>query len=250
MQTTICLLLGLALLAPDPAEKKPADDGKSPEAVAILEQADAATKAVKSVRYKVTAKPEGEAAKSAPSAEGTVVHVGWADGLPKQFLCQIESKKAGSAETRTITCGGDGETFFLIDHKAKKAYEDMDPAVLGSDARMVRGFGMLEFVHPSPFSDELNAEKIELLGTEEIDGQECDKIRVDYAGGREVSIWFFSKKDHLPRRRIRHIKNRQGQEVGTFTVNVTNLETDPTLEAVTFKFKLPDGFELVDDFAP
>ncbi len=122
----------------------------------------------------------------------------------------------------------------------------MDPAVLGSAARMIRGFGMLEFVHPSPFSDELNADKAELLGTEKIDGQECDKIRVVYAGGQLESIWFFSQKDHLPRRRIH---SRQGQE-GSYTVTVTDLEIAPTLEAGTFKFKLPDGFELVDDFAP
>ncbi|MCP4245521.1 MAG: DUF2092 domain-containing protein [bacterium] len=249
MQTTLCLLLGLAFLAPEPAEKKPAPDGKSPEAVVILKKVDAAAKAVKAARYKASTKPEGAAVQFFPAAEGTVIHVGWTGSLPEKFHIQLESKTAQSEETRRVTCGGDGETFFLIDHQAKKAYEDMDPAVLGSASRMVRSFGMVEFVHPTPFSDELNAEKAVLLGTEKIDGQECDKVRVVYVGGQQESTWFFSQKDHLPRRRIQHFRTPQGQ-AGTLTVDVTNLETDPKLDADTFKFKKPDGFELVDDFAP
>ena len=63
------------------------------------------------------------------------------------------------------------------------------------------------------------------------------------------SIWSFSKKDFLPRRRLRTIKNRKG-EMGTITHTVTRIETDPKLEKGALKLKLPAGFKKTDDFAP
>jgi hypothetical protein len=60
---------------------------------------------------------------------------------------------------REITVGSDGKTYFLIDLKEKKVYEDIDPMVVGTAGRSVGLLTMAEYVHPEPFSDEIKATK-------------------------------------------------------------------------------------------
>ena len=148
-----------------------------------------------------------------------------------------------------ITGGGDGEMFFLVDHQTKRAYSDMDPNVFGSGGRALNAVRMLEFVHDTPFDDEINAETVELQGIEEIGGVPCHKIRVVYGSGQGESIWFFSKEDFLPRRRVRVINDPQRGE-GSIEVTITELEIDPEIGADRFALQLPEGYEKIDDFAP
>ena len=139
--------------------------------------------------------------------------------------------------------------YFLIDHTAKKAYEDMDPGVMGTTGRALQGAGMLEFVHNAPFDDELNADGVELQGEETVAGEPCYKIHVKYAGGQGESTWFFSKNDYLPRRRLRMI-SIPGQGDGTIDITITKLEVNFDPADDLFRLKLPEGYEQIDDFAP
>jgi outer membrane lipoprotein-sorting protein len=104
-------------------------------------------------------------------------------------------------------------------------------------------------VHDRPFDDELNADTIELVGEEEVDGEPCYKIRVVYSGGQGESIWLFSKNDYLPRRRVR-VFNVPDQGEGSIEITVSNLQIDPEVDDSMFTAKLPKGYEEIDDFAP
>jgi outer membrane lipoprotein-sorting protein len=119
---------------------------------------------------------------------------------------------------------------------------------MGSGARALRATAVLEFVHDTPFDDELNADTVELQGIETIGDEECYKIHVVYAGGQGVSTWYFSKKDYLPRRRTRHFDMPQGK--GSLEIVITNLETEPEVSADLYKLELPEGYEQIDDFHP
>jgi hypothetical protein len=218
------------------------------EAVRILRKVDAAAKAVGGVRYKVTAVPSGVATNFAPPAEGGGVMFGWAGQGPERFNMRVKTVARGSGEPIEVTGGSDSENYFLLDHLGKKAYQDFDPAVMGAGGNALFGVTMAEFVHPTPFSDEINADTAELQGTEQVGGVECHKIHVVYSGGRGESTWFFSTEDFLPRRRIRHLTTPQGD--GTIDVTITDLEIDPEVGADTFTLKLPEGYEKIDDFAP
>ena len=162
--------------------------------------------------------------------------------------CSLTTTQQGSDEPLELTGGGDGETFFLIDHLGKKAYEDFDPAVMGAGGNALNSITMAEFVHPAPFDDEINADTAELQGTEMVGGVECHKIHVIYSGGRGESTWFVSTEDFLPRRRIRYFTTPQGE--GTLDITVTDLKVDPEVGPETFVMKLPEGYQKVDDFAP
>ena len=107
---------------------------------------------------------------------------------------------------------------------------------------------MLEFIHPTPFSDEINADRAELMGTQEIAGVECYEIEVTYAGGQGQSTWFFSTEDFLPRRRVRIFSGPQGE--GAIEITISDLVVDPKTEPAAFEFELPEGYERIDDFAP
>jgi hypothetical protein len=245
-------LAGWLLLAAAPAaaaEGPPA--GRSAEALAILAKADAAIKAVDAVSCRVSLAASGVALDFVTPAEGRSVMAGWAEDLqmPGRFFARVTFRPKEPAEPFEVTAGGDGTSYFVVDHKTKRGYEDMDPGVMGAHGRTLRNFGMVEFVHPRPFDDELNAEALAYEGLETVGGEACHKIHVVYAGGQGESTWYFSKADLLPRRRTRHfeIPNR-GK--GAVDITVSELRIAPELEPSLFKMKLPAGYERVDDFAP
>jgi len=224
--------------------------GDTNEAVEILKKVDAAAKAVKAVKYKATFKGTGAAESQAPSMEGTAVFTGLKGNAPEKYRLDATIKRPGSSDTQKVTVISDGEEFALIDHTAKKAYVDIDPAVLGSTGQtLVRAIVVVEFVHATPFSDELNGDKQEVTGNKKIGGVDCYEIDVTYAGGRGRSIWHFSKEDFLPRGRNVMFKTPDGKDGGR-QYFVSDLEIDPKLDKDTFKINVPDGYETVDDFAP
>ena len=249
-------LLFVALLAGTVAaqevEKKTEETGRDPEAVAILEKVDRAAKAVTFIRYAATTKQAGIAENWFSPAEGEAVTTGWVGNIPEKSLAHVVSTELDSDEAVDVTGGGNGDIYFLIDHQTKKAYADMDPGVLGSS-------GIAEFVHQtnfchahapsSPFDDELNADTIELLEDEEVYGEPCYHIRVVYGGDQGQSIWFFSKNDYLPRRRIQEF-SISGEGDGSMECTITKLEVNPEVDPTIFDFKLPEGYEQIDDFAP
>jgi hypothetical protein len=253
MRTQIALLSVLAAVGFVSAQQLTTEEApeghRDATAVSILEQVDQATRAVTSVRYTAVSEPSGVAVNFVSAAEGETVMSGWGGNLPEKFRTSVKTTTPGSEEQIELTGGGNGDTYFLIDHTTKKAYADMDPGVLGSSARAIQGFGMVEFVHEAPFDDELGAPTIELLEEVEIHGEACHQIRVVYGGGQGESIWAFSKSDYLPRKRVR-VFSIPGQGDGRLENTILGLEVDPQIDPAVFEFKLPAGYEQIDDFAP
>jgi outer membrane lipoprotein-sorting protein len=235
---SIAMVLGLAGAAT-------AEDGELKDATEILKKADAASKAVKSVKYNASAKARGDGPSQMPATDGTVTLL-WVgdDDASNKFRIAGKGSMPNSAEPIEFDMGGDGETFFLIDPANKIAYEDIDPAVVGRAGRIGRTLVMREYTHPNPFSDELNGDKQELQGVVKVGDHDCYKIHVVYKNAAAEAIWYFSTKDFLPRRVERIFGN------GGSDFIVTDLVVDPEITDDTFKLVLPEGFTKSDDFAP
>lgn len=249
MKRTIGILLVLAVLVlPAWAEGEEAKTERSPEAIEILEKVDAAIKKIDSVAYKAKTEATGDLAAGMGEASGSVVMKGWNGGMPNHFRVHVTAKQPDSEEPVEMTAGGNGDSYFLLDHAGKKGYEDMDPGVLGSAGGQLIGFAMIEFVHDRPFDDELAGETVTLLEEMEIAGEPCYAVDVFYSGGRGHATWYFSKNDYLPRRRVQHISGERGE--GTIVRTVMDLKIAPETDASLFTMKLPEGFEQIDDFAP
>lgn len=249
MKSTLCLLVGLALASSVAyADEKKA--GELTDPVEILKKVDAAAKAVKSVRYDVTYEADGAGASRMSKLQGSVVESGFSRGAPEKYLIDVDVTMAGSSEPRKISGGTDNDLFFVVDHASKKAYEDIDPAVMGSAGRALRAAMMTEFVADAPFTDEINGKSQELKGSKTVGGEECYEIHVVYASERAPqATWYFSKRDFLPRRRIDHYTQGDNQ-TGTATRTITNLVVDPKIDGNAFKLKLPEGYTKTDEFAP
>jgi len=252
----MAMLLGLGLAsaayAQTPGEKKPEapKGGGLTDPVEILKKADEAAKAAKSVQYTASAKGLGTQAARTATVEGTVILLGWKNNAPEKWIVDAKAQRAGSSEANELVAGFDGNNYYLIDKPKKTMYQDMDQAVMGSGARLVQGLLMVEFVHPTPFTDEINADKQELRGTTKIGDEECYEVFVKYKGVNQQANWFFSTKDFLPRRVDRRTPGPGGAEGGGTTLTVTKLAVQPKFEKDPFVVTLPEGYTKSKEFAP
>ena len=242
------MILGLCgtVAAAQDAAKKSAD---LTDPVEILKKADEASKAVDFVQYTATVQGSGAAESRVGKAAGTVILKGRKNNAPVEYRFEAKVQRPGSSDENEITVGSDGKTYFLIDAKAKKVYEDIDPAVVGTAGRAVRGLTMAEYGHSRPFSDEIDGKKQELKGTTKVGDEDCYEVRVEYAQAGQEANWFFSKKDFLPRRVDRSFQSPTGEK-GTIELVVTKLTLDPKIDKDPFKLVVPEGFTKIDDFAP
>lgn len=252
MRLWLCALVGLALVAmpvraEEEAEKKAEGSG---EAVEILKKVDAATKAVSMVRYSASFEATGAAAARFPKLEGTAV---LADGATEEnrdkFRVNVKGNMPGSDESMEFSAGTDGETYFLIDPAEKMVYADIDSGVLGRRGQIASALVMQEYTHPTPFSDEINADTAELRPEEKIGDVDCYVIHVIYSGGQGEAVWAFGKGDFLPRRVVRVLRGPSGDS-GEMRLTLTDVAVNPSFVKNPFEPEVPEGFTKTDDFAP
>ena len=218
------------------------DEVKHKEAVALMTKVDEATKAVEMVNYKATFHGTGAAATRVPKVEGTVTMSGKSEATAK---FRVEGKlQRDSAETKEFVAGHDGEDFYLIDPAKKMVYADIDPAIITGEGRALMGLMMREFIHPTPFSDEINANTAEIQGSEKIGEEDCLKVYIKYSQQNQEAYWYVSKKDFLPRRVDRMMRSAAGE-----TGSTELILTDLTLKATgdPFKLVIPEGYEKTDE---
>lgn len=230
---------------------KPAEVAKNVrelKAIEIIKKADAAIKKVTSVQYTSRREISGPLAKRLSPAQGTVIYTMKSPEDPPKYRIGVRMKPRNSEEELRFTVGSDGDLFYLIDPAKKMVYADIDPAVAGNRGGIAQGLVMQEYLAADPFGDELKADTIAYQGTQSVDGEDCQVVRVVYGRGQE-SIWYFSTQDYLPRRRDRLFKGREG-EVSGLTVVLTDLVVSPTPDDNAFKLEAPQGFTKTDEFAP
>jgi thiol-disulfide isomerase/thioredoxin len=111
--------------------------------------------------------------------------------------------------------------------KLSKAFELISPAYW---------VYMREFLHKTPFSDEINAKSVKYEGEQLVGDVACHVVYVVYANDTE-SRWYFGKDDNLPRR-VDRISAR-----GDTALVVTELKVAPEFGAETFHPRCPEGYE-------
>ena len=249
MKRTTCMLLCLCLASVATyAEDKKA--GEMTDPVEILKKLDAAAKAVKIVQYETKVEGEGAMAARIGKIEASFIVTGWLSGGPEKYAADATVTMPGATAPRKISVGSDNDMFYIVDHQGKKAYEDIDPAVMGPAAGVFQRAAVIEFVHPTPFSDEINGRSQELKGSKIIAGEDCYEVHVVYQAERAPeAIWSISKKDFLPRQRVDIYTMPDGGKAEV-TKTITKLVVAPKLADGVFKLKLPEGYTKTDDFAP
>lgn len=226
------------------------------DSIKILQEADAASLAVNTVQY--TGRLEGKAAAESRMllVEGTVLMSAWrpaiqetTPGAPARYRCDVTTTEPHSGEVRRLTIGTDGAMFYLIDHDAKKVYAGPQPEVLGSTSRPAVALWLREFVHPTPFSDELNGDAQVLQKSRKIGDEDCYEIRIIYKDAIGEAVWWFSKRDFLPRGVQRFLTTPTGERA-IQQWQITNLVVDPKLSDGAFELVIPPGYTKIAGPAP
>ncbi len=212
-----------------------------PDAKAIIAKVDEATKALKGVHYTAESFGEGEMATRRAKLTGEV-WIRKTEGSPLIVATKGQATLPSGGEVKKFHIASDGKAIVSIDEDAKVATRGEMPAAMDL-VGMAQGLYFQEYNHPTPFSDELNAETAKHEGTKTIGDAECDVIYVTYAGGMGESRWYFAKGDSLPRRVDRIIKNDDDKIVGANVIQITKLEANPKLDDEIFAPKTPTGFE-------
>jgi thiol-disulfide isomerase/thioredoxin len=229
--------------------------GDKPDVKKILKAADDATKALTAVTYDAEYHAEGGLKAREPRVTGKVkaqegkrgMLSGLVGGPRNLIFFEGSVVHPGASEAESFKAATDAKFVYSIDEQEKTFTKGESPQ---AQRLLAPGFPLLmqEYIHPTPFSDELNAETATHEGTKEIDGQKCDVILVVYSGNQGRARWYFSQKDHLPRRVDRLIAD--GEIEGARVLTVTNLDADPTFAKDDFKLTAPEGYETREFQAP
>ena len=103
------------------------------------------------------------------------------------------------ANAVTFQLAADGARISLAEH-GSRIYLQRD---LASGASLLSNVSVLlirEFGLEQPFAREANATSLTYVGSETVEGVECDVIHAVLNPGGDEVRWYFGKTDHLPRR--------------------------------------------------
>ncbi|HKQ49221.1 MAG TPA: redoxin domain-containing protein [Phycisphaerae bacterium] len=226
-----------------------ADDEDEPDVPAILKAVDSATKALTEVSYDAEFHAEGENAEQYPLVKGKVELREAKKGLIGSMfggganLLHFKGKfqPPGSEEELQFESACDGKNVYAIDFAQEVFTQGKYPEASRILAPGLRLY-MQEYVHATPFSDEINAKSAKHESVKKVGDVECDVIYVVYSEGVEAR-WFFGKKDHLPRRVERMDFSEEGELKAALILVVKNLDTKPGLSDAAFRLDAPEGYK-------
>jgi len=230
-----------------------ASDGDAPDLTELLQKADAATRQVRAVSYDVELFGTGTAADRVTRIKGHVdarqerrglmgaFHLGEA---PTQDQARDAFRFRGEFETRGFSrrfdVATDGQKRVRMDFSRNIYAEGGDGAE--ELVKPFRPLFMLEYFHPTPFSDEINGKSRTYLGIEKVGDVDCHVIDVVYGRQGVDTRWYFGVEDYLPRR-VERMVMMGGQATGATVLQLTNLDTAPAFDDETFVPPVPPGFE-------
>ncbi len=232
LHCAVCSVLCLAL--PTRAE--------SPDPRAILEQADAAVRAIKVIRYEANSEADGLLKSQLDPMRGTVTMVTTSEPQFPKVLIDAKVMSGQGSEPVPVQIACDGR-FATVVHYGEKTYVRRElPAGI---MLLNKALPLLirEFTFKPPFRRELEAVSLKYVGTEKVGDVECDVVHAVYAeDGGEVR-WHIGKADHVPRRVRRSFESPVGKT--SMTTTVLSLETLPDVEPGLFHLEKPPGFREV-----
>ncbi len=244
-RTQLCLTPVLLALVPLAS----AADLKDPQEV--LRRAADALSNTHTVSYSATFTGTNWVKELVPHVTGKVVIGPTAEYDVPRFFTEAQVTDSESETAAVYTAGCNGNEYFIVDPKTKMGYMDMDPAVMGSNARTVQRLVIDAFSSTEPLKTTRAAATTTLKDETTIDGVACYVVQADTSRREKAMVWAIAKSDFLPRRLTRIYAGRnEGEPDGTTEITLTTVVANPKLKKDQFEMVLPEGFKKSDDFAP
>jgi len=220
----------------------------SQEGTRILKKSQKALKELITSLYRAEFKATGSLASKIPSVEGRGI-LGRRTASGKQrFRAELTLHPPGSDNSLEYTIGSDGEVYFAIDRRINVVYTNPNKEVLGTYGEDLMRILMSVYSDPDPFVNELKAETV-YLGEEDVVDEPCQKLRVKGKNAPDV-IWYISKNDSLPRKRVQ-IFSKNGVPIGTTELTITFFIPNPRWSAKDmFQPPTDPSYSRIPVFAP
>lgn len=214
--------------------------GDTPDARAILQQAQAALRAVSAITYEGEGQTGGVLAAHVPTIRGRVTLASPAGSELPRLYAEVELTPPAPRPPVKARIASDGQQVTLVDH-TQKVYVNRPLPAGALLLNNVTALLIREFTAQDPFQRELEATSLEHNGAEKVGDTECDVIQVVFPEGAGEARWYIARSDHLPRRVVRIIETPRGQ--ATITTTLTRLELNPELSPDLFRLEKPQDFQ-------
>jgi len=243
MQGRILPLLSITLLAATGCRHR------DPDPIALLQQTREAMFGIETVEYEFRYSGIGQQTADVDSMTGTAL-IERTDLTGSGYLLRLEAEVTPGDEDPQRILGirrRDGTVYRWV--------RDTSTAEAGS----IYGVGtvltgwmrpalMYPFFDPAALDGDIEAETVVWDGTDEIEGETCDRIRVEFADDPERAEWCLGIEDHLPRR-LAFLEDDSGTELEIFRVRTglpvpeTRFDLDPAadIDVVPVEYGLQPG---------
>ncbi|MCC6660575.1 MAG: TlpA family protein disulfide reductase [Phycisphaerales bacterium] len=229
--------------AATPAPSTPAPRA-DPAAAKVLQDAEAAARALTSISYSITFKGDVMASQKA-SAEVIMLRDTEHDG--RWLKRWIGTAEVVTMPPTTVQISDQGDTITYINMDKKEYHKDMakyvnqrgiEPLVYCWIPEIAEG----DKLNKTPFATYLTVPG-GLTGrpAESVGDLPCDVVVANYGPNQPTRTWWFSKEDHLPRKLEWDFS--AGGVPGKFVWEISNLKSNPPLVPAMFELPVPEGFK-------
>jgi len=224
------------------AEKKaPAE----PTAEEILREANRALVRTQLVKYKAVCRGTGWMTDRSPVVEGSAVVGGMSEEGLDKFRVDATLKTPAEPASNELRVASDGHMYYFADPDSKTFHASTDPKTIGGRGNSLKAIAFPYFSHPFPLRVEMAMDRATLLGTVDVEGEECYEIHLSNVNDTMEAFWCFSKSDLLPRKRVMVFEDLDGEKA-TISWTFSQMEVDPKFEDNPFKPDVPEGYTKTD----
>ncbi len=215
-----------------------------PQAVAVLEKARAAFRAVPQIQYSFRLSNSGTAAAQTAAIDGMVRLLPTDErGGPYHFMAGTLTSSDQEQPPLEFTVGRIG-SLYQVANREERVLMLASGEEVGSQMISFTDPILIEnFIITSPLGVAGEGETVSLAGTATVAGELCDILVIPGKQG-VIARWFFARSDSLPRAVERDVRTSAG--AGVVRLDIHSLITTGELQPEDFKLRAPAGWRTVD----
>lgn len=215
----------------------------SPQAADVLTKANAAAQKLGAIAFEAEYTVDGDFVGKFPQVSGRVLAIRGEPGKRHRLYIQGATQMPGQTQTAGFRFATDGEEAFKIEEQTRVCLSGklVDARVSEVDVLFpAKYFG-------DAFQGELTNGSATHEGVQNVDGIECDVVKINAdPGGNRTIRYFLGKKDSLVHRIENSMKilmpGAPGPASGRVIFNAKNIDTAPKADAGVFRLPCPEGY--------
>jgi len=219
---------------------------RQPDPVSFLGRTRDAVLATDSVRYRFRSSGLAGAASAVDSMSGTVL-IQRIDLSGSNYVVRVEAEIIPAAGPRRRVVGTRQEDGTIWRYEPENGRAEYG-SIYGVGTILtgwMRPALMYPFFDPESLAGDIEAETVRWEGTDEVAGEACERVRVEFADDPERAEWCLGVDDGLPRR-LELIEGAEGSRLEIWDIN-----TDAETGGDRLELEIPEGVERVPvDYGP